>query len=317
MLPNCLVIGAPRSGTTSVYEHLNAHPDVYMSPVQEPDFFSLRSLEQIDPPGSTRSAEEEAQSCSAYHESLCQYTALFDGAGETRIRGEASAVYLPHPCAAANIRKYVPDAKLIAILRDPAERFHSHYEHTRRIRSEQGGTVDQDQQLQEDLVRAIDYAGSHGLSGLEDTEPAWWLRIGFYHQHLTRFHALFPKAQMRVLLFEDLARDSQGFMTEIFRFLEIDDSFTLPTTAAFNATVAPRSKGVFRFFTTRNPVMRYLRSVAPASLRGMAVRTRNSALGGGKPTLLPEMRRKLVSIYREDIEQLQGLLEKDLSAWLR
>ena len=108
MFPNAMVIGAPRSGTTSVYEYLNAHPDVYMSPVKEPDFFSYPSLDAVyrpDPSGPP-TPEEDARNKAALQEDLDRYQALFDDAGNAKIRGEASAIYLGHPTAAEHIRRF-------------------------------------------------------------------------------------------------------------------------------------------------------------------------------------------------------------------
>jgi hypothetical protein len=322
MLPNCFVIGAPRSGTTSLYEYLNAHPDVYMSPVKEPDFFSYPTLDAVHRPvpGSTPTSEEVARRSAALQADLDRYVALFDGANGEKIRGEASAIYLGHPTSAEHIRRYVPDAKLIAILRDPAERIHSHYVHAKRIYAEAGRTArvgrDGGRPLEEEFAAVVDRAYGDGCSNPATTDPEVWLRTGFYFQHLTRFRALFPEKQLCVFLYEDLVRDTNGLMTDIFRFLEVDASFTLPTTAAFNASVVPRNRGLFRLVTTQNPVMRFARSVSPTLIRAVAMRTRNRVLASGKPDLDPELRRKLVSIYREDVKQLQELLGRDLSAWL-
>jgi hypothetical protein len=322
MLPNCFVIGAPRSGTTSLYEYLNAHPDVYMSPVKEPDFFSRPSLDAVHrpDPGSTRTPEEDARRTAALQADLDRYLALFDGASDMKIRGEASAIYLGHPTAAEHIRRYVPDAKLIAILRDPAERIHSHYVHAKRIYAEFGRTGPSGRgggrSLEEEFTGVVDRAYCDGFSEPATTDPEVWLRTGFYFQHLTRFRCLFPEEQLRVFLFEDLVRDAKGLMADIFHFLEVDEAFILPTTAAFNASVVPRNRGLFRLLTTRNSVMRFARSASPTLIRAVAMRTRNRVFASGKPTLDPELRRKLVGIYREDIKQLQGLLGRDLSAWL-
>jgi hypothetical protein len=322
MLPNCLVIGAPRSGTTSVYEYLNAHPDVYMSPVKEPDFFSRTTLDAVHRPdsGSGRTPEENDRCRAALQADLDQYLALFAGASDEKIRGEASAIYLGHPTAAEHIRRYVPDVKLIAILRDPAERIYSHYLHAKRIQAEYSRTAPDggagERSLDEKFAEVVECAYRHGFSGPAITDPEVWVRSGFYFRHLTRFRSLFPEQQLRVFLFEDLVRDARGLMADIFGFLEVDELFVLPTTEAFNATVVPRSRGLFRFFTTRNSVMRFARSVSPPLVRAVVMRTRNRVLASSKPELQAELRHKLVSIYREDINQLQGLLSRDLSAWL-
>src|SRR5262245_18943620 len=112
-------MGAPRSGTTSLYEYLSPHPEVFMSPVKEPEFFSSCP----SPP-------------SALDADLRRYLALFERAGDAKVRGEASTGYLAHPTAAIHVHRCVPDARLIAILRDPADRAHSHFVHSRRMIAE-------------------------------------------------------------------------------------------------------------------------------------------------------------------------------------
>lgn len=318
MLPNCLVIGAPRSGTTSLYEYLHAHPEIYMSPVKEPDFFARHSLDiaHLPAPGSSSTPDEEVRRMADLQADMDQYTALFNGAGNIKRRGEASAIYLGHPTAAAHIRRYIPDVKMIAVLRDPSERIHSHYVHASRVHSDFGSTKADEKEGLAEFTTVVDRAYRDGYSDPALTDPEVWVRSGFYFRHLSRFYSLFPKEQLRVFLFEDLVRDPKNLMAEIYRFLDVADDFALPTTEAFNASVVPRNRGLFRFFTTRNPVMQFARSLAPPKLRAAAMRTRNRVLSDSKPTLSPDMRRKLVSIYRDDIQQLQEMLGRDLSAWL-
>jgi len=321
-LPNAIVIGAPRSGTTSVYEYLGAHPDVYMSPVKEPDFFSYPSLDAVHlrEASATPSIEEDTRRATALQGDLKRYMALFQDVGDATIRGEASAIYLGHPTAAQHIRRYVPDAKLIAILRDPSERMFSHFVHAKRIYAESALSPrrarDDVRSVEKAFIEVVDRAHRDGFSREARTDPEVWLRSGFYFQHLSRFRSLFPSEQLRVFLFEDLLSDTNALMADIYRFLEVDDSFTLPTTEAFNASVVPRNQRLFRLFTTQIPLMRYARSVSPTFVRAAAMRTRNRLLARGKPPLDQEVRRKLVGVYRDDVLQLQDLLGRDLSGWL-
>src|SRR5688500_12756352 len=142
VLPNFFVIGAPRSGTTSMYEYLDAHPDIVMSTVKEPDFFARSSLDDAHPLGDERvaSLQEDAEANAVLNAELNEYLKLF-GRKDQRRRGEASAVYLGHPTAAWHLHAYVPDARFVAILRDPVERAFSHYIHARRIYAEHGQTA--------------------------------------------------------------------------------------------------------------------------------------------------------------------------------
>jgi hypothetical protein len=322
MLPNCFVIGAPRSGSTSLYEYLKSHPDVYMSPVKEPDFFMRPSLNRVEAFGTVdpRTLENDARLDAVLQEDLDWYLSLFEGVKQEEIRGEASAVYLGHRDAARHLARYLPDAKLITILRDPAERAHSHFVHAKRLYAEHGRTTaigGSGRSLDDEFRLAVERAYHEGLPETAVSDPEIWLRSGLYFEHLTRFYSYFPREQIRVALFEDLVADARGLMADIFSFLKVDDSFALPTTAHFNASVVPRNREVFRFFTTRNALFRQARSLAPARARALAMRTRNRFLGGEKPAIDPDLRRKLVSIYTDDIRQLQILLDRDLSAWLR
>ncbi|MEQ8999686.1 MAG: sulfotransferase domain-containing protein [Coleofasciculus sp. B1-GNL1-01] len=108
-LPNVLVIGAAKAGTTTVYQYLKQHPQVYMSPRKEPHFFSKNGTKNYPIP------------------TLEDYQALFQGASDEIAIGEASTSYLTHSKAAERIQCHIPNAKLIAILRDPAYRTYSLY----------------------------------------------------------------------------------------------------------------------------------------------------------------------------------------------
>jgi hypothetical protein len=238
---------------------------------------------------------------------------LFEAARSEPRRGEASAIYLAHPTAAEHVKRYIPDAKLVAILRDPSERVHSHYLHAKRIRGE--GRAQRPDETRE-FLEALHQASKHGCPSKVTTDAEEWVRSGFYFRHLTRFRAIFPPEQLRVFLFEDLVHDPRGLMEQIFHFLDVDASIRPPTTTAFNATVRPRHAGLFRFFTTRNPLMRFARRHSPTRLRAVAMQTRNRLLGSNKPPIDLNLRAQLIRIYREDIEQLQNLLARDLSTWL-
>ncbi len=321
MLPNFFVIGAPRSGTTSLYEYLDAHPDVSMSTVKEPDFFARPSLDAVHPLGQqgTGALDEVAAADPTLAAELAEYEGLFSGAGDEKRRGEASAIYLGHPTAAWHLRAFVPDAPLVAILRDPAERAFSHFIHGRRIYAEYGRTSAvgaDDRTVDEEFNRVVDMAYRDGVPEVARTDPEVWIRSGLYFEHLTRWYSLFPTEQLLVALFEDLAGDPDDLMRRIFAFIGVDEDFQLPTTEAFNVSVVPRSRRLFTLLTTKNPLMRYARAVAPARVRAVAMRTRNRFLGSEKPPIDPELHHKLRAIYRDDTSALMELIGRDLSSWM-
>ena len=320
-LPNFFVIGAPRSGTTSLYEYLDAHPNVFMSTVKEPDFFIHPSLTLAHPPGGTERADLDVDA--ARFDELAQevqnYRSLFAGAaGQARI-GEASAVYLGNPIAPWHLRGYVPDAKLIAVLRNPTERAFSHLVHGKRVYADYGRTDaigTEGTSIDEAFEAAVETALRDGPFEETKSDPEVWVQSGFYHMHLTRFLSYFPAEQLKVFLFEDLTQQPRELMREVFAFLGIDDTFQLPTTEAFNASVVPRNQRLFSMFTTKNAVFRKAKALAPPKMRAFATRTRNRLLGSSKPPLDTGLGSKLDAIYREDILALQDHLGRDLSGWL-
>jgi hypothetical protein len=320
-LPNFFVIGAPRSGTTSLYEYLAAHPDVYMSTVKEPDFFIRPSLALAHPLGGTERADLDADAARFQElaKDLRWYRSLLAAAARQARVGEASAIYLGNPIAPWHLRGYVPNAKLIAVLRNPTERAFSHLVHAKRIYAEHGqaaATGAEGMSVDDAFAAAVDTALRDGPFEETKSDPEVWVQSGFYHLHLTRFLSYFPAEQLKVFLFEDLSQQPREMLREIFAFLGIDDTFELPTTEAFNASVVPRSQTLFSFFTTKNSLMRKARAVAPTKVRAIALRTRNRLLGSGKPPLDADLRGKLDAIYREDILRLQEHLGRDLSGWL-
>ncbi len=123
-LPNFLVIGATKSGTTSLYTYLKQHPEVYM-PMKEPNFFALEGRE----PPFFRGPEGWKEPSQKRITDLEGYRTLFAGASGEKAMGEVSPLYLYAPQAAYRIRRYVPEAKLVAILRNPVERAYSAYMH--------------------------------------------------------------------------------------------------------------------------------------------------------------------------------------------
>src|SRR5215210_1250841 len=166
-MPNFLIIGAEKSGTTALYHYLKQHPQVYMSPVKEPGFFSYEEGQKPISAGPARFTSERITDIEAYQR-------LFRGISDEKAVGEETPAYIANPEAPARIRRYIPDAKLIAILRDPTERAYSNYLHARWLGFEP--IPDFARALQEEETRM-----QNGWGGL------WrYKRKGFYFRQLKR-----------------------------------------------------------------------------------------------------------------------------------
>ena len=205
-IPNFLIIGAAKAGTTSLYDYLNQHPQIYMSPIKEPRFFALEG-EKLDFRGPAQGINQTSVT------TWEQYCQLFQEATTEKAIGEASTIYLSNPKAPHRIKHYLPEVKLIAILRDPAERAFSSYVHLVRDGYENLS-----------FTEAVE---AEPTRIKENWQPLWYYKErGFYYEQLQKYFAIFKPEQIKIYLYEDLAVDSTAVIQDLSRFLGVDDSFT-------------------------------------------------------------------------------------------
>ena len=290
-MPNFLIIGAMKSGTTALYYYLEQHPQIYMSPVKEPNFFCSGARESWD--------IESVKRVRAY-----QY--LFKGVSDEKAIGEASHCYLYEPQAVARIRQHLPDAKLVAILRNPVDRAYSHFLHMVR-----NGT-----EPLTDFVQAIreEETGANQNRSVQD-----YVGRGRYYAQLKRYFDAFDRKQLKVYLYEDLTNAPIDTLQDTFRFLGVDDSFVPDVSLQRNVSGYPKNKTLDKFLSRPSSVKDALKVHLPARLRWRLskafddLKTRNLVQ---PPAVQPEVRRQLVEVYREDILHVQELIQRDLSGWL-
>ncbi len=289
-MPNFFIVGAQKAGTTSLYHYLNQHPQVYMSPRKEPHFFEGMHSEFRRP--GRRSAPVS---------DLAEYQALFEGTTDERAIGEASASYLYSTRAPHLIKSSVPDAKVIAILRNPADRAYSNFLHCVQVGREPLRSFDEALQAEEARMR-------------DKWGPLWYYKQkGFYYAQVKRYFDTFDRDRVGVWLYEDLRDDTFGTLGEVFRFLDIDDGFVPDASIEHNPSGIPRVGRLYtgvRALTARNPVL--VERVLPAKLRGYV----KNRIFVKPPPIDPRLREGLISAYKEDILKLQDLIGRDLSAWL-
>lgn len=301
--PNFLIIGAAKCGTTALWQCLRQHPQIYMSPRKHTRFFAFTEENPAfnGPPPKNPSRPYAVADLDGYH-------ALFEGATNETAIGEASHSYLYSPEAPARIRQYWPEMKLIVVLRNPAERAYSHYRQMIRDGREPIGN----------FVRALEAEEVRIRGG-------WWpdfhyVQMGLYHAQLRRYFELFERDQIKVYLYEDFALDQIRMLRDIFEFLAVDRMFRPEATIRYNASGIPRNEPVHAF-------LQALRRVKPLAERYLAKGWYGHLLRIGsdlhnknlvKPKLSSDLRRSVIDhYYREDILDLQGLVHRDLSAWLR
>jgi hypothetical protein len=294
--PNFLIIGAAKSGTTSLYHYLDQHPQIFMSPMKGPRFFAMEGQQ----PAFTGPQDDVVNSRTIT--TAASYLELFRGATDERAIGEASDWYLSSVDAPGRIQKYIPDVRLIAVLRQPADRAFSSYMHFARNGFEPLPF--------EDALAAEDERIAAGWSPLFAHRGR-----GFYAAQLKRYFAHFDREQIRVYLYDDLERDPAALVRDIFGFLDVDPTFAPATDVVFNKSGIPKSGFVHRFLTEPSAMKDAVKAVMPRQLRKRlkaSVQSRNLA----DQRVPPRLRRKLTAEYRDDILELQDLLHRDLRHWL-
>jgi hypothetical protein len=298
-MPTFLVIGAMKCGTTSLYYYLRQHPQIYLHPSRkEAQFFCYEG----HAPGFLGPGDDEVNRYII--QDIETYRRLFEGATGQAAIGEVGTLYIYIPGSAERIHHYIPQAKLIAILRNPVHRVYSNFLHMVREQLEPCG----------DLAEALRREPQRIL---ERWSPHWhYVRAGFYQAQLKRYLDIFDRRQLRVYLYDDYQKDPIGLAQDIFRFLGVDDSFVPDMSLRHNVAGIPRIRGLHRLLDSQHPIKKILRPFF-SSERRLAIRERLRMLNLRKPpALAPELRRHLLEIYREDILALQDLLDRDLSHWL-
>lgn len=208
IMPNFLIIGAAKAGTSSLYEYLKQHPQIWMSPVKETNFFAFEG-ETLD----FRGPGDQDWISSFSITKIEDYLNLFQGAENKIAIGEASPLYLYSPKAPERIRHYIPETKLIAILRNPVERAYSQF--LMFLRDGREPLYDFAEAIEQEETRI-----------LNNWEWAWqYIRVGFYSVQLQRYFDTFDRSQIRVYLFDDFKTSPNSILQDIFQFLGVDNSF--------------------------------------------------------------------------------------------
>ncbi|WP_036486222.1 sulfotransferase [Myxosarcina sp. GI1] len=292
-MPNFLVIGAAKAGTTALHEYLQQHPQIYMTPTKETNFFAFEG-EKID----VRGPGDEALKNFSITE-LSKYQAEFAGVTSELATGEACPSYLYFPQAAIRINNYIPDARLIAILRNPVERAYANFLHT----------VRDDREPHQNFALALEDEPTRIAN---NWEWFWhYIQLGYYGAQLKRYYEIFAPSQIKVYLYEDLKENPVALFQNIFRFIEVDNTFVPNMALRPNKSGMPKNKLFHQLLTKPNPLKTLLKPLFPAKMR-QKIQHKNL----NTPQIAPEVRQQLIDLYRPDILECQDLIDRDLSAWL-
>ena len=288
--PNLFLVGAPKAGTTSIYNYIINHPDIFMSPIKETNHFTYNEInDQGLYYNDTKIVKIE------------DYYSLFSGSQGEKYIGEASVSYLFYNNVSRKIYDLNPKAKIIILLRNPVERGFSHFLMDKRL-----GYVDIS------FEEIVYKTSKHELLSLYYQQ---FVELGYYHNQVERYLNTFGKENVGVYLFDDVVVDGQYVLNKVYDLLEIDRVATSEIIKKHNVNMNPKNKLVSNLYISRD-----FRSMIRKIFSNKTLLNKIKYLlftVDQKPELNKEMHKYLINLYLSDIISLEKLIDRDLSHWYK
>jgi len=300
--PNFLIVGAAKSGTTSLYRYLSRHPQVFLSAIKEPLYFVSEIIDRqtVDPWMQT--VQRNHPDGQAHISDPDTYYRMFEGAEGCRAIGEASATYLYYfRHAIPRIVEELGDVKIVIILRDPLKKAISQYRFLQRKGHE---PLPLRQALEQEAERmAADYCSLYQYVGQ-----------GLYYEQVKAYLDRF--SQVKIFLQEDLKTAPQEVMSELFQFLGLAD-MEFEEFERHNQTVfAPQNARLHQLLNAQ-PIKALRKNVFESVAPGLVGKLKTAYLAkneAGK-AFNDEIKTHLIRTFRADTHQLERLIGKDLKHW--
>lgn len=294
--PDFFLVGAPRCGTTWLYEFLKSHPALFLPGLKEPHFKKF---------------------CSdlRFHngiESAAEYGALFSSAPKESQAGEASVFYLCSTEAPARLVEFNPAAKALAILREPAEMIYSNFSKNISLGLETELVFEKALSLEESRTGIFE----SGAFPPSDYRKLLYRANARYGDQVSRYLERFGPDRFKVILFDDIVNRPEDLCREVCRFLGVEE-LAPKTTEAVNKNLSIRSKWLLRFLRDQTPAMKLAAKIVPRHFREILHSRlwRGNLVAKAASPILPETRRAINAELADQIELLERLIGRDLSAW--
>ncbi len=280
-MPDFIVFGAGKSGTTAFQQALDRHPRIFCSTPKEPNFFAYPEMLSRTK-GASHANDAQTESA---------YLSLF------------SVGYFPQINTPSRIHDYLPHVKLIAILRHPVDRAYSSWLHRRH---DFGEPID-------DFLTACEAGPERVASGWD-----WYwdyLNTGYYAHHLKRWFSIFPRAQFKIFLYEDWLQNPQAVLRETFQFLAVPPDDSIAITRDNVTSIKPRFAWVHSLLNPSRSLRSLVQRTIPTNMRNGTIQFLRRINHGQSPGLDPSIRAQLTARYESDISKLEILIKRDLSSW--
>ncbi|MCU1266145.1 MAG: hypothetical protein JWM21_2463 [Acidobacteria bacterium] len=292
--PDFFLVGAPKCGTTAMYQFLSQHPDIFLPENKEVHFFGT----DLYSPHYSRDLEK--------------YLGLFAGATNQKRVGEGSVWYLYSKVASSEIKEFCPGAAILIMLRNPVDMIYSLHGHRLYINSEDIEDFATALEAEEERRRGLRLpANPYPIAGL------YYREVGKYAEQVQRYFACFGREQVKVLLYDDFKADPAGVCREVFSFLGVSPAFPLEI-SVINASKKIRSRALASFLDPPPPLARKVaRALTTPEMRHKLFRTVQGMNTEHRPRqpLPPDLKRRLLKGFAPDVQRLSELLGRDLSHW--
>lgn len=281
--PNFFIVGTPKSGTTSLFNYLEDHPEVFVPKIKEPHFFSYPEIVSTYYKTTIINSQES-------------YNNLYKHANGYQAVGDLSSSYLFNSQSAIRIKEFNPEAKIIVVLRNPVDRAVSHY-------------------LMDYNLNYIQKPLLEVLRNKEQNNKFYtqYVELGFYEKQLKPYFDVFHPDKVLILLSDELFSNTEKTVSRIFGFIDVDPTFIPDFSKKYNQFKEPRFKIVTSLKRSRK--IKWIFKLLPGRLKNW---TTNIAFDSSKvkPSFEEEIE-LLQKLYESAIERTEALINKDLSSWKR
>ena len=299
--PNLLIVGAQKSGTTSLHNYLSQHPDVFMSEMKELAYFS-RENRPFLVPNEKDHIGYQWYSKRAHIDCDYKYIKEFNKCKNEKIIGESSAEYLYYSNTADDVYRFNPNMKIIIVLRNPVNRAFSAYSDL-KLKLSDIGSFNEELTLENKRIHELYHYKWH------------FKNVGMYYHQVKTYLEYFPEEQIKIILFENLISDSSLVMKDICNFLDVDNSFYEEYNfEKYNFSGTPKNRVLFNWMNQRNPIKTLFKEFIPYNIRRNIKRTVNNN-NLNKEKMNAEICNELKIYFQNDIEQLENMINVDLSKW--
>ena len=293
-LPNLLIVGAAKCGTTSLHNYLKQHPDIFMSKQKEPHFLINSDI-----------GEDRIHKAITVLE---DYEDLFKTDSIYKYKGESSVMYLAFPeFSIKNIKKYLdPDVKIIIMLRNPVERAFAGYLHNLRYNPSENLSFEE----------AFEKSEARYYQERDITPDTRYLHVGNYYSQVESFMSMFND-NVLVIMYEDYVNNIDLCLANVFDFLDIDKISVDTSRRHMVGGWIFKRKFLRNLLIPKNNFKSLIKSFLPNKKIRKAIKQKiMNMITVENPSISKDMHKKLTEYYRKDIDNLSKLLNKELNCWI-